>query len=70
MSSTMNLSRKSHRLSILEKPSANAVTQESDLVPDGELTKPDAVRPGSLSLKEDAAGGLGRHLGLFSTTFL
>ena len=29
-----------------------------------------AVQPGELTLEEDAAGGLGRHLGLFSTTFL
>ncbi|KAM0747479.1 amino acid transporter [Meredithblackwellia eburnea MCA 4105] len=28
------------------------------------------VQPGTLSLEEDAAGGLGRHLGVFSTTFL
>ncbi|SLM34620.1 high affinity methionine permease [Lasallia pustulata] len=29
-----------------------------------------AVQPGELTLEEDTAGGLGRHLGLFSTTFL
>ena len=29
-----------------------------------------AVQPGELSLEEDTAGGMGRHLGLFSTTFL
>ena len=29
-----------------------------------------AVQPGELTLEEDAAGGMGRHLGLFSTTFL
>lgn len=35
--------------------------------------EPDAdrkVAPGELSFEEDTAGGLGRHLGLFSTTFL
>lgn len=36
-------------------------------------TEPDAdhlVAPGHLSFEEDTVGGLGRHLGLFSTTFL
>ncbi|KAF2671184.1 high affinity methionine permease [Microthyrium microscopicum] len=28
------------------------------------------VKPGELSFEEDTSGGLGRHLGLFSTTFL
>ena len=28
------------------------------------------VQPGELTLEQDAAGGLGRHLGLSSTTFL
>ncbi|MCJ1357803.1 MAG: hypothetical protein MMC33_007799 [Icmadophila ericetorum] len=28
------------------------------------------IHPGELSFEEDTAGGLGRHLGLFSTTFL
>lgn len=28
------------------------------------------ILPGELSLEEDTSGGLGRHLGLFSTTFL
>lgn len=28
------------------------------------------VKPGELTFEEDTAGGLGRHLGLFSTTFL
>ena len=31
---------------------------------------PEILQPGELSLEEDTAGGLGRHLGLFSTTFL
>jgi len=57
----MSFWRKSHRLSISEKHLANGVTQGSGLV---------TVQPGYLNLKEDAAGGLGRHLGLFSTTFL
>ena len=29
-----------------------------------------SVQPGDLTLEQDTAGGLGRHLGLFSTTFL
>ena len=28
------------------------------------------VHPGELTFEEDVAGGLGRHLGLVSTTFL
>lgn len=28
------------------------------------------VEPGELTFEEDTSGGLGRHLGLFSTTFL
>ena len=28
------------------------------------------VAPGELTFEEDTMGGLGRHLGLFSTTFL
>lgn len=30
----------------------------------------DTVQPGELSLEQDTAGGLGRHFGLSSTTFL
>jgi hypothetical protein len=29
-----------------------------------------AIAPGELSFEEDTKGGLGRHLGLFSTTLL
>lgn len=39
----------------------------------GNDVEPDAdaiVQPGELSFEEDTSGGLGRHLGLFSTTFL
>ena len=36
----------------------------------GVVDNDDQVQPGGLSLSEDAAGGLGRHLGLMSTTFL
>ena len=35
-----------------------------------EKTEFDVVQPGDLSLEQYTAGGLGRHLGLFSTTFL
>ncbi|KAI0783783.1 amino acid transporter [Abortiporus biennis] len=43
---------------------------ESD---DDELKKLDedeGIRPGTLTLEEDAAGGMGRHLGVFSCTLL
>ena len=33
-------------------------------------SSPEILQPGELSLEEDTAGGLGRHLGLYSTTFL
>ena len=39
-------------------------------VDDSALRAVHEVHPGELSFEEDVAGGLGRHLGLFSTTFL
>ena len=39
-------------------------------IDDGALRAVHAVHPGELSFEEDVAGGLGRHLGLVSTTFL
>jgi hypothetical protein len=39
----------------------------------GYVIEPEADRvlePGELTFEEDTAGGMGRHLGLFSTTFL
>ena len=42
-------------------------------ISDPQHDNPPAENPlqsGELSLEEDVAGGLGRHLGLFSTTFL
>ena len=46
--------------------------QEASSSDTSEETAADDVAPavGELALEEDAAGGLGRHLGLFSTTFL
>lgn len=38
--------------------------------PDGEPLADQLVAPGELTFEEDTAGGLGRHLGLFTTTFL
>lgn len=29
-----------------------------------------SIKAGELTLEEDTAGGMGRHLGVFSTTFL
>lgn len=37
---------------------------------DGEPKADQDVNPGELTFEEDTRGGLGRHLGLFSTTFL
>lgn len=37
---------------------------------EGEPEADRIVEPGTLNFDEDTSGGLGRHLGLFSTTFL
>jgi len=37
---------------------------------DGEPLADQIIEPGGLSFEEDVSGGMGRHLGLFSTTFL
>lgn len=37
---------------------------------DAELEADKLLEPGELSFEEDTRGGLGRHLGLVSTTFL
>ncbi len=70
---TMKSWQESHPLSIPEKHADSAITAGPDLSPDGWKGKVDEARniqPGNLKLEEDAAGGLGRHLGLFSTTLL
>lgn len=58
-------------------PSADVTPASSDVQQNyggakaGEVAEADAIlRPGELSFDEDTAGGLGRHLGLWSTTFL
>ena len=38
--------------------------------PTDEKEKNNSVEAGELTFEEDTAGGLGRHLGVFSTTFL
>lgn len=56
-----------------EKSSAEEISGNNTALPHTEKAELDAVhtvQPGDLSLEEDTAGGLGRHLGLFSTTFL
>lgn len=48
-------------------------TREAGISPNQERTETNAediIQPKFLNLEQDTAGGLGRHLGLFSTTFL
>ena len=49
------------------KPASDASSDRGAL---GAHEADDALHPGRLTLEEEASGGLGRHLGLFSTTFL
>ncbi|KAI9820101.1 MAG: hypothetical protein M1832_003808 [Thelocarpon impressellum] len=51
------------------KSSDGSGNGSSDKFPD-EQDAEGTLHPGRLTLEEDASGGLGRHLGLFSTTFL
>lgn len=54
-------------------PETTAYVDESSSSPveeKGIVDNDDTLQPGALTLDEDAAGGLGRHLGLVSTTFL
>lgn len=44
--------------------------EKRDVVAEEIFAKEGAVQAGELHADEVAAGGLGRHLGLFSTTFL
>ena len=56
-----------------KSPPAEEISGSNTALPHTENAELDAVhivQPGDLSLEEDTAGGLGRHLGLFSTTFL
>ena len=56
-----------------EKHVMSALKQGPEILPTGLEGKGDEaskIQPGTLNLEEDAAGGLGRHLGLFSTTLL
>lgn len=52
-------------------PAASDVQQKYGGPKADEPAEADAtLQPGELSFEEDTAGGLGRHLGLWSTTFL
>jgi hypothetical protein len=48
---------------ILSSSGAGVIESENEFVHQ-------TIQPGELSLEESANGGMGRHLGLFSTTFL
>jgi hypothetical protein len=48
------------------QPSDNHVSPEDTKL--GEIDK--SLQAGELTMEEDTAGGMGRHLGLFSTTLL
>lgn len=45
------------------------VLQGTESSPEHEVSY-EVIQPGELSFDEDTAGGMGRHLGLTSTTFL
>ncbi|KIP03101.1 hypothetical protein PHLGIDRAFT_26278 [Phlebiopsis gigantea 11061_1 CR5-6] len=59
-----------------EKSAVADTSQDNKSVSSGggkgtaEVEESEATSPGALSLEEDAAGGLGRHLGVFSCTML
>ncbi len=69
---TMKFWQESHPISIPEKHADSALTEVPERLSDGWDGKVETrnIQPGNLDLEEDAAGGLGRHLGLFSTTLL
>ena len=48
--------------------STNGAGEKGDF--DGELVVEQPYQPGELSLEEATNGGMGRHLGVFSTTLL
>ncbi|KAI0685729.1 amino acid transporter [Cytidiella melzeri] len=52
--------------SLLEQQSLKAIDESSGAV----IQEAEIASPGDLTLEEDAAGGLGRHLGVFSCTLL
>ncbi|KAI0783753.1 amino acid transporter [Abortiporus biennis] len=43
---------------------------DDDIISLKDLEQDEDIRPGTLTLEEDAAGGMGRHLGVFSCTLL
>ena len=47
----------------------DGVVTTEERAPDNVVTD-HILQPGELSIEDDVAGGLGRHLGLYSTTFL
>ncbi len=58
---------------MVEKRSTDVILRSSDSLPNGhhgEALGELSSEPGSVLMDEDATGGLGRHLGLCSTTFL
>lgn len=59
----LNSNKKSPGLAIVETPSRDG---DEEKLPGADRQ----LEPGELSFAEDTSGGLGRHLGLFSTTFL
>ncbi|RMZ78328.1 hypothetical protein DV738_g3885, partial [Chaetothyriales sp. CBS 135597] len=63
-------------MAIFEKPFKSVFVSQNDskapidVTPDSQSDSSDSLQVGELRLEETAAGGLGRHLGVFSTTFL
>ena len=69
----MEFRRGSDPTPMTEKHAIMVLTQVTEVRSDGLERKDDEVpniQLGNPDLEEDVAGGLGRHLGLFSTTLL
>ena len=73
MSSTIPPSTEAEKKGMPEKHTQDSEIQRvatQGTFPADEKHKNNSVKAGELTFEEDTAGGLGRHLGVFSTTFL
>lgn len=68
----MRFWQESYPTLMLEKHATSVLSGWPEMISNGERQVDEArnIPPGDLKPEEDAAGGLGRHLGLFSTTLL
>lgn len=73
MSSTIPSSNEAEKKGMPEMNTQDSEIQHvatQGTFPADEKHKNNSVEAGELTFEEDTAGGLGRHLGVFSTTFL